>query len=120
MVSDAVSDFTALFKTNFRWHARTVFIARFIFLFRPSWPVCWLVCRKCPGALFFLQPHRFGGLYHHLHSDWIFFGKKRKQLEAWVGPAALYLIFAGIIFMILGVIFRLSLSKNQVKRRWPH
>jgi membrane protein DedA with SNARE-associated domain len=39
-----------IFQTT--W-CRTVFIARFIFLFRPSWPICWLACRKCSGALSF-------------------------------------------------------------------
>jgi hypothetical protein len=73
----------------------------------------------------FLQPHRLGGLYHRLHPDWIFFGKKWKQLEAWLGPTALYLIFAGIILIVLGVIFRHSLSKFSArhfskKRRRKH
>jgi membrane protein DedA with SNARE-associated domain len=44
-----------------------------------------------------------------------FFGKKWKQLEAWLGPTALYLIFAGIILIVLGVIFRHSLSKFSMR-----
>jgi len=39
-----------------------------------------------------------------------FFGKKWKLLEAWLGPAGLYLILAGIALIVLGVIFRHSLS----------
>ena len=44
-----------------------------------------------------------------------FFGKKWKLLEAWLGPAALYLIFAGIILLVLGVIFRHSVSGYWVR-----
>ena len=39
-----------------------------------------------------------------------FFGKKWKQLEAWLGPAALYLILSGMAIMVFAVIFRHSLS----------
>jgi membrane protein DedA with SNARE-associated domain len=54
-----------------------------------------------------------------------FFGKKWKLLEAWLGPTALYLIFAGIILIVLGVIFRHSVSgfwarhssKNRQRKR---
>jgi membrane protein DedA with SNARE-associated domain len=40
-----------------------------------------------------------------------FFGKKWKRLEAWLGPTALYLILLGVALIVLGVIFRHSLSK---------
>jgi hypothetical protein len=40
-----------------------------------------------------------------------FFGKKWKLLEAWLGPTTFYLILAGIAFIVLGVIFRHSLSE---------
>ena len=39
------------------------------------------------------------------------FGKQWKLLEAWLGPTALYLIVAGIVLIVLGMIFRHSLSK---------
>jgi membrane protein DedA with SNARE-associated domain len=39
-----------------------------------------------------------------------FFGKKWKLLAAWLGPTASYLILAGISLVVLGVIFRHSLS----------
>ena len=39
-----------------------------------------------------------------------FFGRKWKLLEAWLGPTVLYLILAGIALIVLGVIFRHSLS----------
>jgi membrane protein DedA with SNARE-associated domain len=39
-----------------------------------------------------------------------FFGKKWKLLVAWLGPTALYPIFAGLVIVVLGVIFRHSVS----------
>jgi membrane protein DedA with SNARE-associated domain len=39
-----------------------------------------------------------------------FFGKKWKLLEAWLGPTALYLIFAGLVIVVFAVIFRHSVS----------
>ena len=41
-----------------------------------------------------------------------FFGKKRKLLEVWLGPTALYLSLAGIVIVVLGVIFRHSLRSS--------
>ena len=40
-----------------------------------------------------------------------FLGKKCKLLETWLGPATLYLVFAGLAVGILIVIFRHSLSR---------
>jgi hypothetical protein len=52
------------------------------------------------------------------YEDWLayiligyFFGKKWKLLEAWLGPTALYLILAGIALVVLGVVFRHSVSE---------
>ena len=39
-----------------------------------------------------------------------FFGKKWKLLQAWLGPAVLYVILAGITLIVLGFIFRHTLS----------
>ena len=44
-----------------------------------------------------------------------FFGKKWKLLEAWLGPTALYLIFAGIAIVVFGMLFR-----NSVSRYWAY
>jgi hypothetical protein len=44
-----------------------------------------------------------------------FFGKKWKLLESWLGPAVLYLIFAGLVIVVLGVLFRHSLSGYWVR-----
>ena len=44
-----------------------------------------------------------------------FFGKQWKRLEAWLGPTALYLILAGIVLIVLGAIFRDSISKFLVR-----
>jgi membrane-associated protein len=44
-----------------------------------------------------------------------FFGKKWELLEAWLGPATLYLILAGIALIVLGVIFRHPVSEFWVR-----
>ena len=44
-----------------------------------------------------------------------FFGKKWKQIEAWFGPTALYLILVSIVLIVLGVLLRHSLSKFTVR-----
>ena len=44
-----------------------------------------------------------------------FFGKRWKLLDAWLGPTALYLILAGIVLIVLGAIFRDSISKFLVR-----
>jgi membrane protein DedA with SNARE-associated domain len=44
-----------------------------------------------------------------------FFGRRWKQLEAWLGPMALYLILAGTALIVLGVIFRHSVSGFWVR-----
>jgi hypothetical protein len=60
---------------------------------------------------YFLQPHWLGRLYRRLHSDRVFFGEEWKFVEAWLGPTWLYLILSGITVIVLGVIFRHSLSE---------
>jgi membrane protein DedA with SNARE-associated domain len=97
----------------FKHHgAKTVFIARFIFLFPP-------VVANLLAGMSKMQWRTF--LFYNLTGSaaytttyiliGYFFGKKWKQLEAWLGPTALYLIFAGIFLMVLGVVFRHSLTK---------
>jgi hypothetical protein len=60
----------------------------------------------CPegAALFERHPPHFSTAVYNC------FGKKWKLLEAWLGPTALYLILAGLVIMVLGVIFRHSVS----------
>jgi membrane protein DedA with SNARE-associated domain len=109
-----------------RHGAKTVFIARFIFLFPP-------VVINLLAGMSKMQWRTF--LFYNLTGSaaytvsyiliGYFFGKKWKLLEAWLGPTALYLIFAGIILIVLGVIFRHSVSgfwarhssKNRQRKR---
>jgi membrane protein DedA with SNARE-associated domain len=97
-----------LFK---RHGAKTVFIARFIFLFPP-------VAANLLAGMSKMQWRTF--LFYNLTGSaaysttyillGYFFGKKWKLLEAWLGPTALYLILAGLVIVVLAVIFRHSVS----------
>jgi len=94
-----------------RHGAKTVFIARFIFLFPP-------VVANLLAGMSKMQWRTF--LFYNLTGSaaysttyiliGYFFGKKWKLLVAWLGPTALYLIFAGLVIVILAVIFRHSVS----------
>jgi membrane protein DedA with SNARE-associated domain len=94
-----------------RHGAKTVFIARFIFLFPP-------VAANLLAGMSKMQWRTF--LFYNLTGSaaytasyillGYFFGKKWKLLEAWLGPTALYLILAGLVIVVLGVIFRNSVS----------
>ena len=44
-----------------------------------------------------------------------FFGKKWKLLQAWLGPTVLYVILAGITLIVLGIIFRHTLSRYAAR-----
>jgi membrane protein DedA with SNARE-associated domain len=94
-----------------RHGAKTVFIARFIFLFPPVAVNLLAGMAKMPWRTFLFYNLMGSAVYT---TSYIligyFLGKKWKLLEAWLGPAALYLIFAGMVLIVLGVIFRHSLS----------
>jgi len=94
-----------------RHGAKTVFIARFIALFPPVVVNLLAGMSKIPWRIFLF--YNFAGSMAYTISYILigyFFGKKWKLLEAWLGPAGLYLILAGIALIVLGVIFRHSLS----------
>ena len=70
-----------------RHGAKTVFIARFIFLFPPV--VVESAGRDVENALAhfsLLQPHGVGGLFHHLHPDRIFFREEVEAARSLAGP----------------------------------
>jgi membrane protein DedA with SNARE-associated domain len=93
-----------------RHGAKTVFIARFIFLFPPVAVNLLAGIAKMPWRIFLF--YNFTGSAAYTTSYILigyFFGKKWKLLETWLGPTALYLILAGIVLVVLGVIFRHSL-----------
>ena len=95
-----------------RHGARTVFIARFIFLFPPVVVNLLAGVAKIPWRSFLFY-NLTGSAAYSVSYILIgyFFGKKWKLLEVWLGPTALYLSLAGIVIVVLGVIFRHSLSE---------
>jgi len=94
-----------------RHGAKTVLSRGSFFCFRPSWSICWPACRKCPGALFLFYNVTGSAAYSTTYTlIGYLFGKQWKLLEAWLGPTALYLMLAGLVIVVLGVIFRHSLS----------
>jgi membrane protein DedA with SNARE-associated domain len=99
-----------------RHGAKAVFIARFIALFPPVVANLLAGMAKIPWRTFLFYNLTGSAVYT---TSYIligyFFGKKWKLLEAWIGPTTLYLILAGIGVVVLGVIFRHSLSKVLVR-----
>jgi membrane protein DedA with SNARE-associated domain len=94
-----------------RHGAKTVFIARFIFLFPPVVVNLLAGMSKMPWRTFLFYNLTGSAAYSTTYIlIGYFFGKKWKLLEAWLGPTALYMICAGIILMVLGVIFRRAVS----------
>jgi membrane protein DedA with SNARE-associated domain len=94
-----------------RHGAKTVFIARFIALFPPVAANLLAGMAKMPWRIFLFYNLTGSAAYA---ASYIligyFFGKKWKHFEAWLGPTALYLILAGMVIVVLAVIFRHSLS----------
>ena len=92
-----------------RHGARTVFIARFIFLFPPVAANLLAGMSKMPWRTFLFYNLTGSAAYASIYTlIGYFFGKEWKMLEAWLGFAALYLVFAGIILTVLAVIVRHS------------
>jgi membrane-associated protein len=94
-----------------RHGVKTVFIARFIALFPPVAANLLAGIAKIPWRIFLFYNLTGSAAYA---TGYIligyFLGNKWKRLEAWLSPAALYLVLAGIALIVLGVIFRRSLS----------
>jgi len=95
-----------------RHGAKAVFIARFIAVFPPVAANLLAGMAKMPWRVFLFY-NLTGSAAYAISYILIgyFFGKKWKLLEAWLGPTALYLILAGIALVVLGVVFRHSVSK---------
>jgi membrane protein DedA with SNARE-associated domain len=100
-------------ESFFKRHgAKTVFIARFIALLPPIVANLMAGIAKMPPRVFLFYNLTGSAVYAVSYIlIGYFFGKKWKFLEAWLGPTALYLILAGIVLVVLGVISRHSLSK---------
>ena len=99
-----------------RHGAKTVFIARFIFLFPPVAANLLAGMGKMRWRIFLFYNLTGSAAYT---ASYIllgyFFGKQWKLLEAWLGPTVLYLLLAVIAIVVLGVIFRHSLSGFLVR-----
>jgi membrane protein DedA with SNARE-associated domain len=94
-----------------RHGAKTVFIARFIFLFPPVVVNLVAGMSKMSWRTFLFYNLTGSAAYSTTYIlIGYFFGKKWKLLVAWLGPTALYLIFAGLVIVALAVIFRHSIS----------
>jgi|ERR1022692_230955 membrane protein DedA with SNARE-associated domain len=100
-----------------RHGAKTVFIARFIFLFPPVVANLLAGMSKMSWRTFLFYNLTGSAAYSITYILLgYFFGKQWKRLEAWLGPTTLYLIFAAIILILLGVLFRNALSSFWVRR----
>ena len=101
-----------------RHGAKAVFIARFIALFPPVAANLLAGMTKMPWRTYLFYNLTGSAAYT---TSYIligyFFGRKWKRLEAWLGPTALYLILAGMVLLVLGVVFRHSISKFLVRLR---
>jgi membrane protein DedA with SNARE-associated domain len=96
---------------------KTVFIARFIFLFPPVVINLFAGMSKMPWRTFLFYNLTGSAAYATVYVlIGYFFGKQWKHLVAWLGPTALYLIGAGMVLIVLGVIFRHSLAGFWARR----
>jgi membrane-associated protein len=94
-----------------RHGAKTVFIARFIFLFPPVVANLLAGMSKMQWRTFLFYNVTGSAAYSTTYIlIGYFFGKKWKLFEAWLGPTALYLIVAGLVIVVFAVIFRHSVS----------
>jgi membrane-associated protein len=97
----------------FKQHgAKTVFIARFIFLFPPVVANLLAGMSKMFWRTFLFYNLTGSAAYSTTYIlIGYFFGKKWKQLEAWLRPTGLYMIIAALCIVVLAVLFRRSLFK---------
>jgi membrane-associated protein len=94
-----------------RHGAKTVLIARFIFLFPPVVVNLLAGMAKMPWRIFLFYNLTGSAAYTTTYIlIGYFFGKEWKQLEIWLGSTGLYLILAGIMLIVLAVIFRRPVS----------
>jgi membrane protein DedA with SNARE-associated domain len=90
-----------------RHGAKTVFVARFIFLFPPVVVNLLAGISKMRWRTFLFYNLTGSAAYSTTYIlIGYFFGKQWKLLEARFGPTTLYLIFAGLVIVILCGIFR--------------
>ncbi len=94
-----------------RHGAKTVFIARFIFLFPPVVVNLLAGMSKMPWRIFLIYNLTGSAAYTVTYVlIGYFFGEEWKQLKTWLGPITLYWILAGMLLIVLAVIFRRSIA----------
>ena len=98
-----------------RHGAKTVFIARFIALFPPVVANLLAGMSKMPWRTYLFY-NLTGSVAYAVTYILIghFLGRRWKIFEAWLGPTGLYLFLAGIVLVVLGVMFRRSISRLAV------
>ena len=95
-----------------RHGAKTVFIARFIFVFPPVVVNLLAGMSKMRWRTFLFYNVTGSAAYATTYIlIGYFLGKQWKLLEAWLGPTALYLILTGLVILVFAVIFRNSASR---------
>jgi membrane-associated protein len=96
----------------FKQHGnKTVFIARFIFLFPPVVVNLLAGMSQMRWRIFLFYNLTGSAAYATTYTlIGYFFGKQWKLLESWLGPTALYLIFAGLVIVAICLLFRHYLS----------
>jgi len=101
----------------FKQHGnKTVFIARFIFLFPPVVVNLLAGMSQMRWRIFLFYNLTGSAAYATTYTlIGYFFGNKWKLLESWMGPTALYLIFAGLVIVVLSLLFRHFLSGYWVR-----
>jgi len=100
-----------------RHGAKTVFIARFVFLFPPVLVNLLAGMAKIQWRTFLFYNVTGSAAYSTAYIlIGYFFGKKWKLLKTWLGPVPLYLILTGIIIVFLGVVFRHTISGFWARR----
>jgi membrane-associated protein len=99
-----------------RHGAKAVFFARFIAIFPPVAANLLAGMTKMSWRSFLLYNLTGSAAYTAAYIlIGYFFGKKWKLIEAWLGPTALYLILAGVVLIVLGVMCRHSLSALSMR-----
>jgi membrane protein DedA with SNARE-associated domain len=94
-----------------RHGAKTVFIARFIFLFPPVVVNLLAGMSKMRWRTFLFYNVTGSAAYTTTYIlIGYFLGKQWKLLEAWLGPTALYLMLGGLALVVVTVMFRRSLA----------
>jgi membrane-associated protein len=101
-----------------RHGAKAVFIARFIALFPPVAANLMAGASKMPWRTFLLY-NLAGSVVYTIGYTLVgyFFGKKWKLFQAWAAPLMPYLMLAGLILVVLAVVFRKGLTKSWGRLR---